>query len=273
MQEYEVLKPLEVTDESSPLFGTHDAGATLTVDPANGVLESIAEFVEQGFLKFIKVIEEAAQTTAVAQTDQTAQTQTAASDVSSETQTTEQATAGTAPVAAAVSTNAADITAALQAKFATPPAPFEAVPPMLYAFCKAIEEHEVFAAPGENPKYPQGTRAYFDKNPGNLKYRGQVGSIGEDKDSFAIFPDFATGFMALVRQVELAISGKSAAYKNPVWDATEKAWRHINFLDFFKIYDSSYGDDPVAYAKDVAASMSAVAGVEVSVETVINQLV
>lgn len=158
-------------------------------------------------------------------------------------------------------------TAALQAKYPTPPAPFESMAPMLYAFCKAIEAHEVCAAPGTDPKYPQGTRSYFDKNPGNLKYRNQSNSVGEDKDGFAIFDTIDDGFLALAHQVTIAANGQSKSYINPLWDANVKAWRQMNFQDFFKIYDSSYGDNPTAYAADVAAAL------EVPVTTSINQII
>lgn len=158
-------------------------------------------------------------------------------------------------------------TAQLQANYPVPPAPFESMPPMLYAFCKAIEAHEVCAAPGTDARFPQGTRSYFDKNPGNLKYRGQAGTITEDKDGFAIFASIDEGFTALAAQVVLAISGKSTSYKNPTWDPVLKAWRDMNFSDFFKIYDSSHGDNPAAYAQDVADAL------DVPVTTPINQLI
>lgn len=280
MQEYEVLKPLEVTDEAHPLFGSHDEGATVSVEPvdgvhAEGVLESIAEWVEQGFLKLISNSDALDAAQAQAPVPQTPTPNTNPPAPSPTTQ------ARVAPAQAAVGPAPAPVvpaTAELQAKFPAPPAPYDGlVPAMEYYFCKGIEAHEVCAAPGTDARFPQGTRAYFDKNPGNLKYRQQIGSVGEDKDGFAIFPELGTGaegdgFMALVRQVNAAIKG-GGPYPNPIWDATLKAWRHLNFLDFFKIYDSSAGDDPVAYANDVAAFMSKIAGVDVSVETVINQLV
>lgn len=168
------------------------------------------------------------------------------------------ATPATAPHPAAVE---------MASAYPIPPGPFQDVPAMLYAFCMAIQGHELYAAPGEDQRYPAGTRSYFDNNPGNLKYRNQIDSTGEDKDGFAIFPDYETGFMALVRQVELACSGNSAAYKNPIWDASLKTWRPMNIMDFFAVYDSSYGDDPVAYATDVANELG------VPTDTPINNLV
>ena len=43
--------------------------------------------------------------------------------------------------------------------------------------------------------------AVNNHNPGNLKYAGQPGAIGQDAQGFAIFPDDATGFQALYNQL------------------------------------------------------------------------
>lgn len=284
MQDYEVQKPLEVTDEAHPLFGVHEPGAVLSVGTDAAAEPSFVQYIEDGFIKLVEKAEAALEGAAaskeeVAETDSTEAAPAAAESTTAVAPAVAPAAAPVspttaariaptaAPVVAPASTAAAEATAALQSKFPTPPAPFAAVPPMLYAFCKAIEGHEVCVAPGVDARFPQGTRAYFNKNPGNLKFRNQAGAIAEDRDGFAVFDTVEDGFMALVHQVELAISGKSQAYKNPIWDATLKAWRHINFLDFFAIYDSSAGDDPIAYANDVAKAM------DVPVDTVINQLV
>ena len=275
MQQYEVLSDLNVEDAASPVAGTHAAGSIIEV--ALEDVEQVAQYVADGFLKLVETKEPAEQNAAPAQVAAPAAAP-AATPTTASPETLNRIAPST-PITP-TSTAAADATAALQAKFPAPPAPYDGVAdpsmkiePMLYAFCQAIEAHEVCVAPGVDPRYPQGTRAYFDKNPGNLKYRGQAGTVAEDKDGFAVFSSVELGFVALANQVRLAISGKSVAYKNPYWNPTVKATVNMNFLDFFKVYDSSAGDDPVAYANDVAASMSKVAGVDVSVETVINQLV
>lgn len=253
-QKYEVVKDLEVTDENHPLFGTHAPGTVLEVIASD--IASVVSYVEEGFLKLI---------------EPAAPAEEKVTPPSAETETPPAPAEVVPPPApkeeVSVSTAAAEQTAALKAKFSTPPAPFENVPPMLYAFCKAIEDHEVCVGPGVDARFPQGTRAFFDKNPGNLRYRAQPNTVAEDKDGFAVFDTVEHGFMALVNQVELAISGRSTSYKNPLWDPVLKAWRHMNFYDFFKIYDSSFGDNPHAYAVDVAKQM------DIPPETVINQLI
>lgn len=51
--------------------------------------------------------------------------------------------------------------------------------------------------------YYPGSRAWLNNNPGNLVYVGQSGATGQDTQGFAVFPDYATGFQALVNQVNL----------------------------------------------------------------------
>jgi hypothetical protein len=54
--------------------------------------------------------------------------------------------------------------------------------------------------------YYPGSVAYTNNNPGNLVYVGQSGATGKDTLGFAVFPDYATGFQALVNQVNLDMS-------------------------------------------------------------------
>lgn len=51
--------------------------------------------------------------------------------------------------------------------------------------------------------YYPGSIAYTNNNPGNLMYAGQAGAIGKDANGFAVFPDYATGFQALLNQISL----------------------------------------------------------------------
>ena len=157
--------------------------------------------------------------------------------------------------------------AEIKSTFPIPPEPFQEVAPMLYAFCLAITKQEVYAAPGEDLRFPAGSRSYFDHNPGNLRFRHQEGSIGQDKDSFALFPDYNTGFKALIEHVNDAVLGKNQQYKNPLYDTEKKLWRPMNLREFFMIYDASHANNPAGYAERVAADMG------VSVETTMNQLI
>lgn len=111
-------------------------------------------------------------------------------------------------------------------------------------FCLAIQEYEGYFAPGENPKHPNGSFSWRNNNPGNLRYANQVGSTGENR-GFAVFPDYETGFNALMRQVELAISGKSRVYSP-----------EMDLIQFFNVYaPSSDNNNPFAYADFVAKKL------------------
>lgn len=48
-----------------------------------------------------------------------------------------------------------------------------------------------------------GSLAQRNNNPGNLKYAGQVGAIGQDSNGFAIFATQSDGQAALVNQLNL----------------------------------------------------------------------
>ena len=109
-------------------------------------------------------------------------------------------------------------------------------------FCLAIQEYEGYLVPG-TPGYPKGSLAWINKNPGNLKYANQIGSIGQNK-GFAVFPDYATGFAALMRQVDAACTGRSKVFSP-----------EMTILAFFNKYAPSIENDPTAYAKFVAKKL------------------
>lgn len=51
--------------------------------------------------------------------------------------------------------------------------------------------------------YTPGTVAARNNNPGNLKYAGQPGAIGADRQGYAIFRTASDGWAALERQIQL----------------------------------------------------------------------
>jgi len=61
-------------------------------------------------------------------------------------------------------------------------------------WAQAIATFEGFTSGG-------ASRPSRNHNPGDLKYAGQTGAIGQDAQGFAIFPDDATGFQALYNQL------------------------------------------------------------------------
>jgi len=59
--------------------------------------------------------------------------------------------------------------------------------------------------------YYQGSLAYRNNNPGNLRYAGQTGAT-QGAGGFAYFPDYASGRAALENQIRLdALRGKTLA--------------------------------------------------------------
>lgn len=110
-------------------------------------------------------------------------------------------------------------------------------------FCKAIKNHEGWFMPG--PQYPKGSVSFRNKNPGNLRYAEQKGSIGKDSNNFAIFPTEEVGFAALRHQVEIACNGKSKVFK-----PTD------TILQFFQKYaPASDNNEPYIYADNVAKAV------------------
>lgn len=126
----------------------------------------------------------------------------------------------------------------LQDYLATPtPQPQADTKLNLQKFCLAIKAHEGW--------FP-GSRSQRNNNPGNCRYSSVgyaaiYGEVKRDAQNFAIFKDYATGYLYLQNLV------KDKVKKHPTW----------NFYDFFNVYaPDSDGNDSKAYAKVVAAKLS-----------------
>lgn len=149
----------------------------------------------------------------------------------------------------------------LQQVEALPKPPVEA-PDRLKDFCLAIEAYEDYVLPGgkyRNGKIaPTGSLSYRNKNPGNLKYVGQLKATGRDAQGFAIFPTYEDGFNALQAMILGVVRGKSHVYKPT-----------CTIYEFFAIYAPvSDHNNPKAYAEYVAKKV----GVEptVTLQTIIK---
>ena len=57
-----------------------------------------------------------------------------------------------------------------------------------------------------------GSKSWRSFNPGNLKNAGQPGVIGADATGIAKFETYEAGWTALLRQLEISVTGKSKAY-------------------------------------------------------------
>lgn len=123
------------------------------------------------------------------------------------------------------------------------PMPTEPLAPSranLTTFCEAIKSREGFFPPCK--QYPLGTPSYRNNNPGNARYNPTgylpiYGNVGKSGNGFAIFKDYATGWLYLMNMVKYKIE------------------QHPNetIQDFFNSYSpKSDGNDPISYAKEVA---------------------
>lgn len=271
MNQYEVVKDLEVHDDQSPLFGTHQIGSVLDIAEADA--EKVFEFVEQGFLKMLAAKE--GDVPPPAPPEETPPPTTPPADESLNAE--EEQILPTSVPAHPEATEHPEWKE-LAAAFPDAPEEYTGTPGFLYAFCKGLEAHEAYFAPGEDSRYPSGTRSFHDKNPGNLKFANQPKAIAEDKDSFAVFASYEDGFSALLDQIRLSIRG-GRQYKPIVWDAALKSDRPQNFVDFFRVYAPAPVPNPLGlatpekYAEDVAAHCSKISGVEVPVTTPMAALI
>ena len=103
----------------------------------------------------------------------------------------------------------------------------------VHEFCMGIRQHE---------GWYEGSRSWRNNNPGNVKYSpvGYLpiyGTVLKDKDNFAIFKDYETGWLYLNN----LIKAKCTKFPNQT------------ILEFINIYaPSSDGNDPFVYARFLA---------------------
>lgn len=115
----------------------------------------------------------------------------------------------------------------------------------LEKWAEAIKIYEGWFEPGQDPRYSLGSRSFRNFNPGNLKYAGQKGATGQDKNGFAIFESYDAGWQALIKQLRLAAAGKSKIYNS-----------EMTLIEFFEKYAPGRdNNDPKAYALFVAQKL------------------
>jgi hypothetical protein len=85
-------------------------------------------------------------------------------------------------------------------------------------------------------------------------YNTIYGSVGKDKDGFAVFATYAIGWLYLVNTLKNAVTGKSKVYTP-----------NMTLVEFFAKYaPSSDGNDPKSYAEAVAKKMGVDSGTKIS---------
>lgn len=120
-----------------------------------------------------------------------------------------------------------------------PPQPSKTVVqpiPLLEKFCTAIRDYE--GKPGD--------RNYRNQNPGNCRYSSVgylpiYGTVGRDAQNFAIFKDYATGFLYLKNLITYKI------HQNPDWTIQQLVSNYA---------PSSDGNNPKKYAASVSKAVS-----------------
>jgi len=131
-----------------------------------------------------------------------------------------------------------------------------AYPEKIKEWAIAIQNHEGYFPAGQNRNFPNGTRSWRNKNPGNIRYVGQSRAIGKDSGGFCIFNTYEDGLAELCDMLIRCAKGESRSYP-----------KGITLLQFFQIYaPSADNNNPVRYAAVVAQKLG------VQVETKISEL-
>jgi len=129
---------------------------------------------------------------------------------------------------------------------------------LLQKWAFAIQTHEGYFAPGENKRYPGGTRAWKNNNPGNIKFTAYTqkafGALRADDKGFAVFRDYQHGFVALCEFLRNCASNKLRMYRGT-----------MSLVDFFRVYaPSGDSNDPDHYARVVAKAIGVPASIKIS---------
>lgn len=99
----------------------------------------------------------------------------------------------------------------------------------------AIQTQEGYIPP--NAKYPQGSLAYQNNNPGNIRFLKSgynYPGASQGAGGFARYPDFATGWAALQHQIQVQINAGQ------------------NLTQFFNQYAPSFENNTPGYIASVA---------------------
>ena len=143
---------------------------------------------------------------------------------------------------------------------------------LLEALADSIMRFEGWIPPGMDPRSPQGSRSWRNRNPGNLRPVGQnlprmVGTkplateIPVDDANYRVFDSLAQGWIALLNDITAKLDGSHGLTDNST------------LRNFFDIYAPSNDDnDPNKYARQVAIWLSRDLGSTIAPETTLGQL-
>jgi hypothetical protein len=134
---------------------------------------------------------------------------------------------------------------------------------LLEALADSIWRFEGWIPPGVDPKSPQGSRSWRNRNPGNLRPVTMLGvqAVPVDDANYRVFDSLAQGWIALLNDITAKLEGSHGLTDNST------------LRNFFDIYAPSNDDnDPNKYARQVAIWLSRDLGSTIAPETTLGQL-
>jgi hypothetical protein len=134
---------------------------------------------------------------------------------------------------------------------------------LLEALADSIMRFEGWLPPGMDPKSPQGSRSWRNRNPGNLRPVTMLGvqAVSVDDANYRVFDSLAQGWIALLNDISAKLEGSHGLTDNST------------LRNFFDIYAPSNDDnDPNKYARQVAIWLSRDLGSTIAPETTLGQL-
>jgi hypothetical protein len=134
---------------------------------------------------------------------------------------------------------------------------------LLEALADSIMRFEGWTPPGMDPRSPQGSRSWRNRNPGNLRpvIASGVQAVPVDDRNYRVFESLAQGWIALLNDISAKLEGSHGLTDNST------------LRNFFDIYAPSNDDnDPNKYARQVAIWLSRDLGTTIAPETTLGQL-
>ena len=134
---------------------------------------------------------------------------------------------------------------------------------LLEALADSIWRFEGWVPPGVDPKLPDGSRSWRNRNPGNLRpvIASGVQAVPVDDRNYRVFDSLAQGWIALLNDISAKLEGSHGLTDNST------------LRNFFDIYAPSNDDnDPNKYARQVAIWLSRDLGSTIAPETTLGQL-
>ena len=134
---------------------------------------------------------------------------------------------------------------------------------LLEALADSIMRFEGWLPPGMDPRSPQGSRSWRNRNPGNLRPVTMLGvqAVSVDDANYRVFDSLAQGWIALLNDISAKLEGSHGLTDNST------------LRNFFDIYAPSNDDnDPNKYARQVAIWLSRDLGSTIAPETTLGQL-